>query len=79
MPEPKKQQLGTLLKQLEKIVDELSSDTIDLEDSVKKYEQGLRIASEVKKQLQHVENKVEKIRKQFSQQQEKTDKSDEEV
>lgn len=67
MSELKKSTVGQSLKKLESIVEELSADNIDLEESVKKYEEGLRLAGEIQKQLKQVENKVEKIKKQYTQ------------
>lgn len=50
-------------QELEKITDEFESGELDLEKGLKKYEQGIRLANELKKQLTEMENKVKKIRK----------------
>lgn len=66
MAASKKNSLQKMLGDLEQIVASLESDEFDLEESVKQYEKGLKLASSAKEQLTELENKVEKIKKQFS-------------
>ena len=47
------------LKQLETIVAQLERGDLPLEDSVKIFEEGMRLSSECKKQLEEAEGKVE--------------------
>ena len=49
-------------EELEKITDEFGSGDLDLEKGLKKYEQGIKLANELKKQLEEMENKVKKIK-----------------
>ncbi|NQV89811.1 exodeoxyribonuclease VII small subunit [Candidatus Uhrbacteria bacterium] len=44
-----------------------SEDQLDLDAGLKKFERGLELASELKKKLAQVENKVEEIKEKFSQ------------
>ena len=47
------------LKQLETIVAQLERGDLALEDSVKIFEEGMRLSTECKKQLEEAEGKVE--------------------
>ena len=49
------------LSQLEKIVLKLEDDSIDLEDSVKSFEQGIELVKKCQKQLKDAELKVSKL------------------
>lgn len=49
------------LSQLEKIVFKLEDDSIDLEDSVKSFEQGIELVKKCQKQLKDAELKVSKL------------------
>ena len=59
------------LSQLEKIVLKLEDDSIDLEDSVKSFEQGIELVKKCQKQLKDAELKVsnylmmEQLKKKF--------------
>ena len=50
------------LKKLELIVDKLESGEIDLEESVKLYEEGMRIKKICDKKLQDIEMQIKKIK-----------------
>lgn len=53
--------------ELEEIVDWFSSNEIqDIDESLKKYEQGAKLANELKKYLHDAENKVNKIRDEYN-------------
>lgn len=47
---------------MERLTEELQSDDIDIEDSLKKFEEGLAIAEYIKKRLSEIENKMQKIK-----------------
>ena len=49
------------LSQLEKIVLKLEDDSIDLEDSVKSFEQGIELVKKCQKQLKDADLKVSKL------------------
>ena len=51
------------LKKLQKIVEELSSGKITLGESLKKYEEGIKLAESCSKELQEAERKVELLMK----------------
>ncbi len=42
-----------------------SQESVDLDQGLKKFERGLELASELKKKLSEVENKVEEIKRKF--------------
>lgn len=60
-----KQNFAKSYSELEKIIEEFESGEIDLEEGVKKFEKGLFLAANLKKQLEEVENKVETIKVKF--------------
>lgn len=49
------------IKILEQIIDELEKGEIDLEDSIKKYTEAMKLVKECDEELKSVENKVNKI------------------
>ena len=49
------------LKKLEKIVAKLEEGNIDLDDSIKPFEEGVMLVKECQKQLSEAELKVEKL------------------
>ena len=49
------------LKKLEKIVAKLEEGNIDLDDSIKSFEEGVMLDKECQKQLSEAELKVEKL------------------
>ena len=54
-------------EELEKITQWFDSEEqLDLDLGLKQFERGLELASELKKKLSEVENKVEEIKKKFS-------------
>ncbi len=52
-------------ERLEKITEELESEDVDLDAGLKKFEEGLTIAQELKKRLSDVEKKIEVIKEKF--------------
>ena len=49
------------LAKLEGIVDALEDDDVSLEESVKKFEEGIKLVKDCQKQLQEAELKVNKL------------------
>lgn len=56
---------GTKLKELETITAWFESDEVDLNSALAKFERGMQLADELKRELQQVENRVEKIKARF--------------
>ena len=52
------------LKKLEEIVAQLERGDLSLEDSIRLFEEGTRLSTECKKQLEEAEGKVEMLMKQ---------------
>ena len=59
--EDKKIDFESSLKELEKIVEKLEDDDINLEDSVKSFEEGVNLVKQCQKQLQDAELKIKKL------------------
>ena len=59
--EDKKIDFESSLKQLESIVEKLEDEDINLEDSVKSFEKGIRLVKECQKQLHNAELKIKKL------------------
>ena len=57
----KKIDFESSLKQLEYIVMKLEDENINLEDSVKSFEEGINLVKECQKQLEEAELKVKKL------------------
>lgn len=53
------------LRELEQIVEWFESDDVDLDKALAKFERGMELAADLKKHLQSVDNKVEKIKQKF--------------
>lgn len=53
------------LQELEAIVKWFESSDVDLDKALAKFERGMELASTLKKHLETVENKVEKIKERF--------------
>ena len=62
----KKIDYKTLSSELDEIVSSLQSDTLDVEAAVKLYERGTVIVAELQNYLKEAENKVTKIKADFS-------------
>ncbi len=58
-----KQSFEEDLKKLQKIVEDLSSGKLTLGESLKKYEEGIKLAESCSGQLQEAEHKVESLMK----------------
>lgn len=59
------QDFGKKLKELEAITEWFESDEVDLNAALTKFERGMELADELKKELQLVENRVETIKQKF--------------
>lgn len=55
-----------LSDELDQILDSLQSADLDIDESLKRYERGMVIIKELEAYLQTAENKVTKIKRQFS-------------
>lgn len=51
------------MKKLEEIVEKLEKDDVDLEESIKLYEEGLNLSKTLKKQLDVFEKKISELGK----------------
>lgn len=71
-------EFGKAFEDLEKIVAQLESGDVDLNDALKQYEEGLKLVTECKKQLSNVENKVKVIREKYASDLAESDSVDEE-
>ena len=49
------------MNDLEKIINELENGNIDLEDSINKYTEAMKLVKECDEQLKNIENQVSKI------------------
>lgn len=57
-----KQDLKSALQQLEKLVNELSSDDVDVEVGLKKFKQGAELITFCRSQLRQAENEFKKLK-----------------
>ena len=55
-----------LNEELDKILDELQSEELDIDEAVKKYERGQKIVSELETYLKTAKNKVTKVKVKLS-------------
>ncbi len=58
----KEKNMTDQFKQLEQIVANFEHGEIELEESIKKFKTGLKIAQSLKKKLKNMENEIEKIK-----------------
>ena len=61
MGKDKQTDFESSLKDLESIVERLEDENINLEDSVKSFEEGINLVKECQKQLQTAELKIKKL------------------
>lgn len=61
----KTQSIREQFETLEKIVGEFEQGQLDVEDGLEKFEQGLQLATDLKKQLAGVEVKIENMKKKY--------------
>jgi exodeoxyribonuclease VII small subunit len=60
-----KQDFGAKLKELEAITEWFESDEVDLNAALAKFERGMQLADELKKELGEIENRVDVIKRKF--------------
>ncbi len=65
MATKQKKSFAESFAELEKITEKFESGNIDLDQSLQDFERGLALASELKKRLQDVENKIRTIKDKF--------------
>lgn len=65
MPEEKKFDFEAKLKELEAITAWLESDDANLDQALAKFERGMELSAELKTRLAEMENRVEKIKLQY--------------
>lgn len=64
-PSKRQPTFGEAFSELEKITEDLESDTLDLDKAVEKFERGLSLSQQLKARLRSVEQRVEKIKQKF--------------
>lgn len=62
----KKSSFSEAFQELEQITAWFESSEVDLDEGLKKFERGLELASQCKKKLSEVENKVVELKKKFN-------------
>ena len=65
MTENPKNDFAAKLAELEQITEWFESDQVDLNAALAKFERGMELSDQLKKELQLVENRVEKIKQKF--------------
>lgn len=67
MPQPKRKtnSIRQQFEILEKIVAQFEQGQLDVEDGLEKFEQGLQLATDLKRQLSSVEVKIETMKKKY--------------
>lgn len=55
-----------LNEELETLLNELQGGDLDIDEAVKKYQRGMEIVTELQKYLKDAENKVKKVKANFS-------------
>lgn len=63
MAAEKKQNFETKIKKLEKIVQDMEDETLDLEKSVKMFEEGIKLSGELTRELKEIKFKIERLKK----------------
>ncbi|MGE5455517.1 MAG: exodeoxyribonuclease VII small subunit [Ignavibacteriales bacterium] len=57
----KKMKFEDKIKTLEKIINELENDDINLDDSIEKYTKAMKLVKECDEELKNIEEKISKI------------------
>jgi len=57
----KKMKFEEKIKTLEKIINELENDDINLDDSIEKYTKAMKLVKECDEELKNIEEKISKI------------------
>jgi len=61
----KKQSFAKLFEDLEQVAAYFEREDVDVEEGIKKFEEGMELAAQCKVRLTEIENKVVEIRKKF--------------
>ena len=61
----KKQSFAKSFEELEKIAAYFESEDVDVEEGIKKFEEGMMLAKACKERLSEIENRVTEIKKKF--------------
>lgn len=61
----KNDSLREKLEKFENIINWFDSDEVDIETAIKKYEEGAKIADDIKKQLKEAKNSIEIVKQKF--------------
>jgi len=67
MPSKKVESFEGKLQKLEEVVAWFESDDVTLEQSMAKFEDGMKLAQELEKELTEVENRIQVIKQKFEQ------------
>lgn len=59
------QSFAQQFEELEKIVASFDDDTLDVDESLKQFEKGLKLAESLKKSLEGVENKIDSLKQKY--------------
>ncbi len=62
-PDKKKFNFAKKHQELQKLVAWFESDTVDLEEGIAKFEEGIELAKELKEYLNTMENKIKELKK----------------
>ncbi|MDP4038602.1 MAG: exodeoxyribonuclease VII small subunit [bacterium] len=65
MADKKKFSFSEKMARLEKIAADLENSEIDLDEAIKRFEEGARLASELKDYLEKSKNQIETVKKRF--------------
>jgi len=57
---------GDTMKSLEELLDSIDSEDLDVDAAISKFEAGMKMVKELEDYLSKAENRIEKIKKQFS-------------
>lgn len=62
-----KPDIQTQLAQLEEVVAWFERDDIDIQEAIARFEEGSRLAEDIKERLAHLENKITVLKERFAQ------------
>jgi exodeoxyribonuclease VII small subunit len=65
MANEKAQKLADMMKKLDEISSYFEGEEVDIDDGIKMYEEGVKLATEIKKQLRSYELKINEIKEMY--------------
>ncbi|MGH7196266.1 MAG: exodeoxyribonuclease VII small subunit [Candidatus Saccharimonadales bacterium] len=65
--QPNKKKLSDQLTELDELLAWFDQDDIDLDEALKKFDQGVALAEDIKKHLAQLENKITVLKERFDQ------------